>query len=170
MATVFIVLRKQTLIFLHWYHHITVFLYTWLSFVEIIGCGSWFSLVNAFIQCCMYSYYTLKAMRFSLPKWISMILTALQIVKMFWGIIIISAYYYVHVAQIQCNVTISNLKLSAIMYLSYFILFVNFFKQSYVSNKRVNKTERKNQDSMKYTSSHEYRLVLTYASNKLRNF
>lgn len=27
--TVFIILRKRPLIFLHWYHHVTVLLYTW---------------------------------------------------------------------------------------------------------------------------------------------
>ena len=30
--TVFIVLRKQPLIFLHWYHHITVLVYTWYGY------------------------------------------------------------------------------------------------------------------------------------------
>ncbi|CAG0902497.1 unnamed protein product [Cyprideis torosa] len=32
--TLFIVLRKQTLIFLHWYHHATVLTYCWYSFGE----------------------------------------------------------------------------------------------------------------------------------------
>ncbi|KOX73201.1 Elongation of very long chain fatty acids protein 6, partial [Melipona quadrifasciata] len=144
--TVFIVLRKQPLIFLHWYHHITVFLCTWHSFGETIGFGSWFSLVNTFIHSYMYSYYALKAMQVRIPKWISIMLTVLQIVQMFWGMVITtSAYYYVHIAQIQCNVTTSNLKFSALMYLSYLILFVNFFAQSYLSNKCVNKAERKNE-------------------------
>ena len=143
--TVFIVLRKQPLIFLHWYHHITVLLYTWLSYVETIGSGIWFSLINAFIHSNMYSYYALRAMQFRIPKCISIMLTVLQIIQMFWGMVITtSVYYYVHIAQIQCNVTTSNLTLSALMYFSYLILFVNFFKQSYLSKERENKAERKN--------------------------
>ncbi|KAF3425750.1 hypothetical protein E2986_12349 [Frieseomelitta varia] len=143
--TVFIVLRKQPLIFLHWYHHITVLLYAWFSYVETTGSGIWFSLINTFIHSIMYSYYALKAMRFRVPKSISIILTTLQIIQMFWGIVITtSAYYYIYIAQIQCNITPTNLIFSMLMYCSYLILFVNFFKQSYLSNKRVNK-EKKNE-------------------------
>ena len=43
----------------------SVLLYTWLSFVESAGYSMWFGMVNGFIHSCMYSYYALKAMRFS---------------------------------------------------------------------------------------------------------
>ena len=33
--TVFIVLRKKPLIFLHWYHHVTVLLYCWHSYASL---------------------------------------------------------------------------------------------------------------------------------------
>lgn len=38
--TVFIVLRKKPLIFLHWYHHVTVLLYCWNSYVTQSGAGN----------------------------------------------------------------------------------------------------------------------------------
>ncbi|CAD1468412.1 unnamed protein product [Heterotrigona itama] len=141
--TAFIVLRKQPLILLHWYHHVTVLLYTWFSFVETAGSSMWFGMINAFIHSCMYSYYALKAMRFKPPKWTAMTLTMLQITQMFWGIFItISTYYYAQIAQIPCNVTTLNLKLSALMYLSYLILFAKFFKESYLSKQKCKQSRK----------------------------
>jgi elongation of very long chain fatty acids protein 6 len=37
--TVFIVLRKKPLIFLHWYHHVTVLLYCWNAYVTESAAG-----------------------------------------------------------------------------------------------------------------------------------
>ena len=44
--TAFIVLRKQRLIFLHWYHHITVLCYVWYSYIEHTAPGRWFIVMN----------------------------------------------------------------------------------------------------------------------------
>ena len=40
--TAFIVLRKKPLIFLHWYHHITVLLFCWSSYSSVAGSGLYF--------------------------------------------------------------------------------------------------------------------------------
>ncbi len=37
--TVFIVLRKQPLIFLHWYHHASVLVYCWFSYQDYSSTG-----------------------------------------------------------------------------------------------------------------------------------
>ena len=37
--TVFIVLRKTNLIFLHWYHHIATLIYCWNAYAEQTGTG-----------------------------------------------------------------------------------------------------------------------------------
>ncbi|CAD1479388.1 unnamed protein product, partial [Heterotrigona itama] len=89
-------------------------------------------------------YSFLDAMKVNLPKWLAMTITILQIAQMFWGIFVtISAYYYAYVAQVRCNVPVKNLTFTTLMYLSYLILFINFFKQNYFSNKRAKQVERK---------------------------
>lgn len=56
--TVFIVLRKKPLIFLHWYHHITVLLYTWYSFTEYTSSARWFVVMNYCVhRCVLYQLY-----------------------------------------------------------------------------------------------------------------
>ena len=39
---IFIILRKQKLIFLPWYHHITALLYSWYSYKDVVAGGGWF--------------------------------------------------------------------------------------------------------------------------------
>jgi elongation of very long chain fatty acids protein 6 len=61
--TLFIVLRKQELIFLHWYHHATVLVYCWYSYKDLAASGRWFMSMNYLVHGLMYSYYAFKAMR-----------------------------------------------------------------------------------------------------------
>ncbi|CAG0895138.1 unnamed protein product [Cyprideis torosa] len=91
--TIFIVLRKQPLIFLHWYHHVTVLLYCWYSFAEVISNGRWFITMN----------YTVHAIM-----------------------------YRVLDAGSPCQITNANIRVSLMMYFSYFLLFAQFFYNSYV--------------------------------------
>ena len=80
--TVFIVLRKQPLIFLHWYHHISVLAYTWYSFSEYTAPARWYCMMNYTVHAVMYSYYALKALRFRIPRPIAMVITTLQLIQM----------------------------------------------------------------------------------------
>ena len=61
--TIFIVLRKQKLIFLHWYHHITVLIYCWYSFSQYTAPARWFVVMNFIVHSIMYTYYAFKALR-----------------------------------------------------------------------------------------------------------
>lgn len=77
--TIFIVLRKQPLIFLHWYHHITVLLYSWYSYSEYIAPSRWYITINFLIHSFMYTYYGLKALRYRIPKPVAVGITSLQV-------------------------------------------------------------------------------------------
>ena len=79
--TAFIILRKQKLIFLHWYHHFTVMIYTWYSFTEWQALGRWFMVMNFAVHSVMYSYYAFKAMRFRVPKLVAITITVLQLLQ-----------------------------------------------------------------------------------------
>lgn len=130
--TIFIILRKKPLIFLHWYHHITVLLYCWNSYVTESGAGIYFVAMNYLVHAVMYTYYFLHAIK-RLPKWFkSWIVTTLQISQMVVGIIVVSAslYYYsyggVKYAPRECNNKLSNLIAGVVIYSSYLYLFLEY--------------------------------------------
>lgn len=58
--TLFLVLHKKPVIFLHWYHHVTVLLFCWFTYVGknpgVIFCG-----MNYTVHAIMYFYYYLMA-------------------------------------------------------------------------------------------------------------
>ncbi|CAG0891833.1 unnamed protein product, partial [Darwinula stevensoni] len=129
--TYFILLRKQKLIFLHWYHHASVVLFTWFNTARVEEAGSWFCLMNAAVHTLMYSYYLLRALRVSVPQEFMMLITISQIAQMVSGIIICA---YVTVTKLQrhiCNMSNLILTCAILMYLSYFVLFVDFFRKTY---------------------------------------
>lgn len=143
--TIFIVLRKQPLIFLHWYHHITVLMYSWFSYTEYTASARWFVVMNYNVHSLMYTYYALRALRYSPPRFISMVITALQLSQMVVGCAInIWAHGFLQQAgHAACNISPTNIKLSIAMYASYFILFARFFYKTYLSsNARKGKKSR----------------------------
>ena len=66
--TFFIVIHKKKLMFLHWYHHISVLLCCWHSFVSKAPTGLFFGTMNYGVHSIMYFYYFLMAIR-AKPKW-----------------------------------------------------------------------------------------------------
>lgn len=57
--TFFIIARKKKLIFLHWYHHATVLMYSFYLYKDRLAGGAYYGTMNFFVHAVMYSYYTL---------------------------------------------------------------------------------------------------------------
>ena len=130
--SVFVVLRKQNMKFLHWYHHATVLIYCWKSYSLHSPSGFLLGFMNYAVHSLMYTYYTLKAMKvWTVPRLVNMSITALQIMQMFAGIAITITAYYYKTAGLSCAENYENLKLAMGMYLTYMLLFINFFYQAY---------------------------------------
>ncbi|XP_017773904.1 PREDICTED: elongation of very long chain fatty acids protein 6 [Nicrophorus vespilloides] len=134
--TIFIILRKQPLIFLHWYHHITVLLYSWFSYTEYTASARWFIVMNYCVHSLMYSYYALRAMGYSPPRQIAMVITSLQLLQMVVGCAVNFWARQLLQSNIKCHISERNIKLSLAMYFSYFVLFARFFYKAYLSGDR----------------------------------
>lgn len=136
--TVFIVLRKKPLIFLHWYHHVTVLISCWNAYVTESSVGLYAVAMNYSVHSIMYFYYFLHALK-AVPKGFpAYIITILQIAQMMVGTFVVgcSMYYHVYGGSIygpgECNNDPSLLVIGGIIYSSYFYLFVEFAILRYV--------------------------------------
>ncbi|XP_075072740.1 very long chain fatty acid elongase 3 [Mixophyes fleayi] len=136
--TLFIVLRKQKLIFLHWYHHITVLLYTWYTYKDMVAGGGWFMTMNFTVHAFMYSYYTLRAAGIQVPRPCAMFITVTQILQMVMGTLV-NVLVYKWMQNGTCSSTVDNIFWSTVMYSSYLVLFCSFFYQSYLKRQAKSK-------------------------------
>ena len=137
--TVFVVLRKQKLIFLHWYHHITVMTYAWYFYAYTHTIGGWYTWMNYFVHSFMYSYYTVCASGYwRPPKAVSILITLLQLLQMIGGLTI-NLYIVINIfltPGFYCDgvadASYSPCGWGVAMYGSYFVLFLHFFYTSYI--------------------------------------
>ncbi|GMT24916.1 hypothetical protein PFISCL1PPCAC_16213 [Pristionchus fissidentatus] len=142
LDTVFIVARKRPLLFLHWYHHISVLVYTWHAYKDHTASGRWFIWMNYGVHAVMYSYYAIRSLKWRTPKWIAMLITVLQISQMIAGVTIGIAVYRIKSAGGECQQTWENLGLNLSMYFSYFLLFCNFFYHAYLKKTVADKKDK----------------------------
>uniref|UniRef100_T1J202 Elongation of very long chain fatty acids protein n=1 Tax=Strigamia maritima TaxID=126957 RepID=T1J202_STRMM len=138
--TAFIILRKQKLVFLHWYHHVTVLVYSWFSASQVIPTARWFILMNFTVHAVMYTYFALKAVQFNIPRSVAMTITVAQLFQMFGGLYANWRAYGVIVRGQRCETDFWNIRISLLMYASYCCLFAHFFYDSYLKKRLRQKT------------------------------
>ena len=132
--TAFIVLRKSPLQFLHWYHHITVLIYSWYAISHSsTPIGHWFAAINFGVHTLMYSYYAMKSASLHIPSKVAQFITAIQILQMFLGLFITMTVFNKHIVQgLSCNVDHMVIYMGLVIYGSYTVLFLRFFYNRYI--------------------------------------
>lgn len=133
--TLFIVLRKKPLIFLHWYHHVTVLLFCWNAYATAAGSGLYFVAMNYTVHALMYGYYCLQALNLCPKSFPPALITLAQIAQMLVGTgVCVSAWYFKFFGSsgTMCHNDMTNLLAGAAMYGSYLYLFVEFAVCRYV--------------------------------------
>jgi elongation of very long chain fatty acids protein 6 len=132
--TVFIVLRKQKLQTLHWYHHMTVLCYACYIYSIQMAVGRYFCTVNYTVHALMYTYFALRAARVRMPHFFALGITSLQIIQMVVGLVGIGYGLYVHHSGRYCRITTTSAVLGFLMYSSFFIMFLRLFLKKYITN------------------------------------
>jgi len=91
--------------------------------------------VNIFVHSVMYTYYALRAGGVKIPKKIAVAITSIQIVQMVVGSV---TMYLVNkwMDSPDCRSTKLHVFMGTAMYVSYFVLFVDFFIKAYMKKKR----------------------------------
>ena len=116
--TLFLVLRKRKIIFLHWFHHLLTFCYSLHSMMNLntMMTACWFTSMNLAVHAIMYSYYACTSIGIKFTK-ASTLITVLQTSQMFVGV-------YVSIKALSCkDVNYTSTALSTIMYSIYVYLF-----------------------------------------------
>ncbi|VDM45793.1 unnamed protein product, partial [Toxocara canis] len=130
--TLFIVLRKKPLIFLHYYHHVAVLICAAHAGAEHAAPGRFFVCMNYFVHSIMYTYYASTAYGFRPSRIMAMTLTTLQIVQMIGGLTIVYLVYNIKTkTDLPCQQSMGNLTLSFIIYITFAALFIQFYIKSY---------------------------------------
>ena len=136
--TVFVVLRKSPLMFLHWYHHFSVLLYVTYGygFPIVSAIEHHFSFNNFVVHTVMYTYYALKAANVRVPSFVALIITFLQILQMFIAICFGIMAYMNYLSGLYCEIELKVFYAGMLLYSTYIVLFVHFFYKRYCTTKK----------------------------------
>uniref|UniRef100_A0A7S4L885 Elongation of fatty acids protein n=1 Tax=Paramoeba aestuarina TaxID=180227 RepID=A0A7S4L885_9EUKA len=138
--TIILILKDpgRKLLFLHWYHHITVLIFTWYGELYFLSVGYQYVMANAFVHLLMYFYYFLAELgvKPGLPWQIGM--TSIQILQMVYGIGCSAIWVKMYLDGWNCSCDRPHLVIigGSLIYISYFYLFLTMFFERYVWGKK----------------------------------
>ncbi|XP_072830720.1 very long chain fatty acid elongase 1 isoform X2 [Vicugna pacos] len=144
--TIIFILRKKDgqVTFLHVFHH-SVLPWSWWWGVKIApgGMGSFHAMINSSVHVVMYLYYGLSALGpVAQPYlWWKKHMTAIQLIQFVLVSLHISQYYFMPSCNYQYPVIIHLIWMYGTIF---FVLFSNFWYQSYTKGKRLPRVLQQN--------------------------
>ena len=141
LDTIFLVIMGKPVIFLHWYHHITVLLYSWFSYRNATPTAYFFGTMNYTVHAVMYFYffastYTRKLSFMRKP------ITLLQLTQMFFGVSATVIAYIYTADGLGCSKSYADgtfFLFCSMLYGSYFVLFAKLFVDNYLRKPKSKK-------------------------------
>lgn len=131
--TLFVLLKKRDLIFLHWYHHAVTFLYSFYALGRYFPAyARWFIVINAAVHTIMYAYYGMRALGYRFSRAVNISITTTQILQMIFGFSINLLAYYRHRQDSTCQSHPNASLAGTAIFSSLFLLFVHFFVRTYL--------------------------------------
>lgn len=133
--TVWLVIRKKPVGFLHYWHHLTVMTFGWhMIFGDLSnegGDGTYFTTMNCFVHSVMYTYYAFSTYGYLRYKKVAISITTIQILQMVVGL---SLVIY---KTTSCDSLVywQNVAFSWLIYGSYLYLFCEYFFNRYFTVK-----------------------------------
>lgn len=142
--TVFLVLRKKPVIFMHWFHHALTFVYAQITYSEKQAWARWSLGLNLTVHTIMYFYFAVRALKVSLPRPVAKFITTIQITQF-----VISCWIFGHVTYIKAtgvrpvDASWNVLSIGGVMYVIYLYLFSEFFYNAYIKKRSPTKAAAK---------------------------
>jgi len=130
--TIFIVLRKKPLMFLHWYHHVATLNYGLMSYIDKSAFNTWIVWLNFSVHAIMYSYYFAAACSIRAPAYFSRLLTSCQITQFLITLAILAHVGLKLVLGQHVDTSVPSYVFCLLMEISYVVLFGNFFYHAYI--------------------------------------
>jgi len=137
LDTIFIILKKKELTFLHVYHHCLTASLCWIG-MDTFTTNQWIGIVlNTFIHVCMYYYYLMATIGKSV--WWKKYLTTMQMIQ--FCIVMFGLIYWLILEYqnqpVGCNGELWSVGVCFFGQVTFLILFYNFYSHTYKGKKEV---------------------------------
>jgi len=135
--TVFLVFGKHRIRFLHVYHHVITLPLSWLLYVDNSANGNICAWTNMFVHTPMYYYYTLAALGLGARVWWKKYITQIQITQFVFcmAVMVYDVLLIRPVDSVRCTIhkpyAYHSLEWSAVIYLSFLVLFIKLYIDNY---------------------------------------